>query len=86
MGITELFHLALTKPLFNLLIAIYNLLPGGDIGFAIIALTVLIKLVLWPLTHNSLKAQRFLQDREPQPNAPKEQYKYNKEGRAKATM
>ncbi len=82
----NIFHEALYRPLFNLLIWLYNVIPGGDIGFAIIALTVIVKLVLWPLTHSSLKSQKMLQDLQPKLDALKEQHKDDKEGLAKAMM
>ena len=40
----NIFYTVLYQPLFNLLIWLYNVLPFGDIGFAIIVLTILIKL------------------------------------------
>ena len=55
-------------------------------GVAIIALTVLIKLILWPLTGASLKGQRAMQQLQPKLNALKEQHKGDKEGLSKAMM
>lgn len=81
-----IYHEALYRPLFNLLIWLYNVIPGGDVGFAIIALTVVVKLVLWPLTHSSLKSQKMLQDLQPKLDALKAQHKDDKEALAKAMM
>lgn len=80
------FHTILYQPLFNLLIGIYDLLPGWDIGFAIIVLTILIKLALWPLSNTSLKSQKALQEIQPKIEALKEEYKDDKEKLAKAMM
>lgn len=82
----NVFHEALYRPLFNLLIWLYNVIPGADIGFAIIALTILVKLVLWPLTNASLKSQKALQDLQPKLEALKEEHKDDKEKLAKAMM
>lgn len=82
----SIFNELLYRPLFNLLIGLYDLIPGHDMGFAIIALTVLIKLALWPLTHSSLKSQKALQELQPKLEALKEQYKDDKDGLAKAMM
>ncbi len=81
-----MFYTVLYQPLFNLLIWLYNILPGADIGFAIIALTVLIKSVLWPFSHVALKGQRALQEIQPKIEALKVEYKDDKEKLAKAMM
>lgn len=82
----ELFHEYLFRPLFNLLIWFYNVIPGADLGFAIIALTVLVKLILWPFNQASLKSQKRLQDLQPKLEELKERYKGEKEKLAKAMM
>lgn len=82
----NVFHEVLYRPLFNLLIWLYNVIPGADIGFAIIALTVVVKLVLWPLTQASLKSQKALQDLQPKLDELKALHKDNKEALAKAMM
>lgn len=54
------FDVFLTNPILNLLVAIYKVLQSmsvpGALGFAIIILTALIRLVLWPLTTSQLKS------------------------------
>lgn len=82
----NIFQLVLEQPMFNLLIWLYNVLPGADMGFAILALTVVIKGVLWPLTGASLKSQRAMQQLQPKLDALKVQHKDDKEGLAKAMM
>ena len=82
----NLFTVLLTQPLFNLLIWLYNVIPGADLGFAIIALTALVRIVLWPLSHRALKSQKRLQDLQPKMDALKAEFKDNKKGMAKATM
>jgi len=82
----DFFHTYLYQPIFNLLIWLYDILPGADLGFAIIGLTIIIKMLLWPLAHASLKQQRRLQDIQPRLNALKEEHKDNKEALSKAMM
>lgn len=72
--------------MFNLLVGLYNVLPGADMGFAIIALTLAIKLILWPLTGAALKSQRAMQQLQPKLDALKEKHKDNKEALAKEMM
>jgi len=71
----ELFTLVLYQPIFNALVFIYNIVPGNDIGVAIIILTIVIKLVLYPLTVKSIKSQRDLQKIQPKIQEIQKKYK-----------
>lgn len=82
----ELFNTLLTEPLFNLMVFLYNIVPGNDLGIAIILLTILIKLALYPLASQSIKSQKALQELQPKLNELKKQHKGDREGLAKATM
>jgi len=82
----ELFNTILYQPLLNLLVFLYNVIPGHDLGIAIIILTVLIKLALYPLSHQSIKSQKALQELQPKIDEVKKQHKDNKEAQAKALM
>lgn len=54
------FEVILINPILNLLIAIYKVMEAlaipGALGFAVILLTALIRLALWPLTSSQLKS------------------------------
>lgn len=82
----SIFHEVLYRPLFNLLVFLYNIIPGSDIGWAIIATTLVIKLVFWPLTQKAIKSQKSLQEIQPQLKAIQEKYKDNKEEQARQLM
>ncbi|MBI2798423.1 YidC/Oxa1 family membrane protein insertase [Candidatus Saccharibacteria bacterium] len=56
----------LIQPLLNLLIFIYAVLPGHDFGIAVIIMTVLIRLALWPLASKQLHSQKKLQALQPE--------------------
>lgn len=45
------------EPIYNALIFIINTITLGDIGFAIILLTLVVKFILSPLTKKSIKSQ-----------------------------
>ncbi len=81
-----LFNTILYQPLLNALIFLYDFLPGRDIGFAIIVLTIIIKAVLFPFNWKALKAQKALQELQPHLDELKAKHKDDKEGLAKATM
>lgn len=83
MGLYETF---LVQPIFNLLVWLYNVIPGADFGFAVIALTLVVKFALWPLTHASLKSQKRMQELQPKLAELKEKHADDKEALAKAMM
>src|SRR3989344_1360299 len=82
----NIFHLVLTKPLLNVLIWIYNTVPLHDIGIAIIVLTILVRLLLFPSFQKSLRSQRQLQQLQPKLDEIKEKYKDDKEAQTKAVL
>lgn len=71
--------------MFNLLVWLYDVLPGNDIGFAIIVLTILLKLLLAPLSHKTLLSQRAMQSLQPKIAELKAKYT-DKQEQAKAMM
>jgi YidC/Oxa1 family membrane protein insertase len=74
------------QPLFNALVWLYNTIPGHDIGLAIVLLTIVIRLILFPLNYKSIKSQKSLQDIQPKVDALRKQYKDNQEQLAKELM
>ncbi len=81
--ISYTFKIILYQPLFNVLILLYEYLPGHDFGIAVMALTILIRLILYPLTIQSIKSQQALS--EIQPKIQEIQKKY-KDDRAKQSQ
>lgn len=60
----NIFELLVVQPIFNILVGIYSLIPGGDFGIALIIFTILIRFLMWPLVVRQLhqvKAMRKLQ-------------------------
>ncbi|HUY53263.1 MAG TPA: membrane protein insertase YidC, partial [Candidatus Dormibacteraeota bacterium] len=60
----SIFQVIIVKPIFNLLVAIYAVLPGHNFGLALILFTIVIRLLMWPLVKKQLhqaKAMRHLQ-------------------------
>ena len=58
--IGNLFHVALYQPLFNVLVLIYQYLPSHDFGIAIIILTILIRILIYPVMVKSIKSQKIM--------------------------
>ena len=82
----EIYHTILYEPIFNLLVFFYNIVPGNDIGLAIILLTIVIKVILSPFFVQSIKAQRAMQAIQPKIEELKAKYKDNKEKLGPAMM
>ena len=75
----ELYTLILYQPIYNALVFIYNIVPGHDIGIAIILLTIIIKFLLNPLTAKSLRSQRDLQRIQPKIQELQQKFKNQKD-------
>ena len=84
--ISIIYNDAIYRPLLNLLVFFYNVIPGHDIGVVIIILTILIRLALAPSFHKSLKSQKAMNDLQPKLTELREKHKDNKEAQAKAMM
>lgn len=74
------------RPLLNLLVFLYNIIPGHDIGLVIIVVTILIRILLAPLMHKQLKGQKAMAELQPKLNELREKHKDDREAQAKAMM
>ncbi|MBU2575643.1 YidC/Oxa1 family membrane protein insertase [Patescibacteria group bacterium] len=74
------------QPIINLLVFLHNTIPGDDFGWAIIGLTIIIKLILLPLSAKSLRSQKALQDIQPKVDELRKKFKDNKEAMGKELM
>jgi len=84
--IGQLFNLILYQPLFNILIGLYEFVPGKDFGVAVILLTILIRLLLYPLSVKAIKSQKALARVQPMVKEIQEKYKNEKEKQAAEIM
>jgi len=84
--VIELYNTILYEPLFNAVIFLYNILPGNDFGMAIVALTVLVRLIFFPLTVKTTLSQRALGRINPLMKEIKDKYKNNAQAQSAAIM
>lgn len=84
--LVQTFNTILYQPLFNVLVLLYEFLPGHDFGIAIIVLTILIRLLFFPLMAKSLKSQKTLTELQPKIQDIQKKYKKDKERQAKEIM
>jgi YidC/Oxa1 family membrane protein insertase len=79
-----LFNLLFTFPIFNLLMVLERIL--GDFGLAIIVLTLIVKLILFPLTMKQLKSMKATQALQPQLAEIKKKYAKDQKAQMEATQ
>jgi YidC/Oxa1 family membrane protein insertase len=80
------FHTFVYEPIYNALIYLYNTVPGHDFGIAIILTTVLLKLVLLPLSRQQIESQKKMQELQPKLKKIQEKHKDDKEKQTRALM
>ena len=80
--IGNLFNTTILGPILNLLILIYKMLESinmpGALGFAIVVLTVAIRLLIWPTTKAQLKSAQKMMELKPLLDQLKEKHKADK--------
>lgn len=61
-----MFTTVITQPIFNLLVLIYALLPGHNLGLAIIIFTAIVRLLLYPLVRKQLHQTKLMRKLQPE--------------------
>lgn len=80
--ITTLFY----RPLYNALIFFISILPYHNVGVAVVLFTCIVKIILFPMSQKSIKAQFEMKKLEPEIAALKEKYKNDRQIQAEKTM
>ncbi|MCB9810740.1 MAG: membrane protein insertase YidC [Candidatus Nomurabacteria bacterium] len=81
-----IWHTFFFDPVYNGLIFFIDIIPGGDVGVAIIATVAVVKFILLPLSIKAAKTQKIMREIEPKLREIKEKHKDNKEEQARAMM
>ncbi|QQS21013.1 MAG: membrane protein insertase YidC [Candidatus Moraniibacteriota bacterium] len=83
---SALFHSLVYQPIYNLLVFLYDFVPGGDFGIAIILVTILLKTALFPLSQKQIESQKKMQDIQPKLKDIQRKHKDNREKQSRAIM
>lgn len=75
----NIFDLFVLQPIFNLLIGLYAIIPGGDFGISIILFTILVRFAMYPLLKKQLHQTQAMKKLQPQLAKIKRQSKGNKQ-------
>ncbi|OHA92318.1 MAG: hypothetical protein A3J09_02470 [Candidatus Zambryskibacteria bacterium RIFCSPLOWO2_02_FULL_51_21] len=81
-----LYHAFFFDPLYNSLIVLFKILPWADAGVVVVILTVLVRMVLFPLSRKAVLTQVRMAEIAPELAAIKEKYKDNSEEQARRTL
>ncbi len=83
---STLFHSGVYQPIYNLLVFLYDTIPGGDFGIAIIIATILLKTALFPLSQKQIESQKKMQDVQPKIKELQKKHKGDREKQSRAMM
>lgn len=84
--ISAFFHAVFYNPIYNALVALVAIIPGSDVGIAVILVTIVIRLILLPFSLSAARTQRAMKILEPKIKELKERHKGNKEKEALETL
>lgn len=80
------FFSTLYQPLYNALVFLVSVVPGANVGIAIIGLTLIVRIVLLPLSHKSVVSQAKMRTIAPHIEKVRDQHKDNKQEQARKIM
>jgi YidC/Oxa1 family membrane protein insertase len=75
----NIFDILIVQPIFNLLIGLYSIVPGGDFGISLIIFTILVRFALFPLVKKQLHQTQMMKKLQPELLKIKKQAKGNKQ-------
>lgn len=81
-----MFETFLVEPIYNLFVAILGFMPQGDAGLAIITLTFLMRILLYPVFTASIRTQMGMAAMQGDLEEVKEKHKHDKETLAREQM
>ena len=81
----NIWELIIQQPLTNVLIVISHYL-GNNFGLAIIALTIIINLAMYPMTRNQIRSAKAMQDLQPKLSELQKKYSRDKQKLAQEQM
>ncbi|MBI5456233.1 membrane protein insertase YidC [Candidatus Kaiserbacteria bacterium] len=82
--ISAAFNLLVYDPLYNGLIFFVDIVPLHDVGLAVIALTILVRVILFPLSRQAVRTQAAMREVAPQIEELKKKFKDKQEEQARA--
>lgn len=75
--ISALFHGLIYAPLYNGLVFFVDIVPSHDMGLAVIALTVVVRVIIYPLSQRAIRSQIAMKKLMPEVEELKKKFKKN---------
>lgn len=75
----NIFDILIVQPIFNMLIALYSILPGGDFGVSLIIFTIFVRFAIYPLVKKQLHQTKMMRKMQPELAKIRKQNKGNKQ-------
>lgn len=82
----NIFELLILQPIFNVLMFLYGIVPGHDLGIAVILFTILVRIALWPIAKKQLHQSKIMRQIQPQLAVVRKKAKGNKQLEAQMMM
>lgn len=81
-----LWHTFFYDPIYNGLVFFIDIVPTADVGIAIILVTIVVKLIIFPLSKKAVRTQMLMKRIQPQLEELKEKHKDDRQKQAEAMM
>jgi YidC/Oxa1 family membrane protein insertase len=81
-----MFDTLIVHPIFNALMLLYSIIPGGDFGIAIILFTIIVRTLMYPLVRSQLHQTKMMRKMQPELKKIKEAAAGNKQLEATQQM
>jgi len=82
--IGSIFTAIIYNPLYNGLVYLVGIIPTHDVGIAVILLTVVVRVIVYPLSRRAVQAQLDMKEVAPEVTEMRNKYKNDKQGESKA--
>jgi YidC/Oxa1 family membrane protein insertase len=83
---SSLWHTFFYNPIYNGLVFFIDVVPTADVGIAIILVTIVVKLIVFPLSKKATRTQMIMKRIQPELNKLKEKYKDDRQKQAEKMM
>jgi len=84
--ISDIFHAVAYDPIYNLLVFLVDVIPGGSVGLAVVFATIVVKIILFPLSLSAVRTQMVMKVAQPKIKDIQERLKDKREEMAKELM
>jgi YidC/Oxa1 family membrane protein insertase len=82
--IVTVFNAVIYNPLYNGLVYLVGIIPTHDVGIAVVLLTIVVRIIVYPLSRRAVQAQLDMKKVAPEITKIRDKFKDDKQGESKA--